>query len=84
MYVTANVIIPALTSFTVDVPPPWLARVAMIKAAASYNADIERKVIKLTEEVKDMLREIKIRVSGVLSTWIKLILGRTKVCKNLV
>ena len=35
----------------------------MIKDAASYNADTERKVVRLSEELKDMLREIKIRVS---------------------
>ena len=48
------------------VPPPWLARVTEIKAAASYNADTERKVVALSEELKDMLREIKIRVSWIL------------------
>lgn len=45
------------------VDPPWLARVALIKEAASFNADTERKVVKLSEDLKDMLREIKIRVS---------------------
>ncbi|WVQ65710.1 uncharacterized protein L199_003888 [Kwoniella botswanensis] len=46
---------------SMDVPPPWLARVATIKQAASFNADTERKVVALSEELKDMLREIKIR-----------------------
>ncbi|WVF69238.1 hypothetical protein IAT40_004014 [Kwoniella sp. CBS 6097] len=46
---------------SMDAPPPWLARVTAIKEAASFNADTERKVIKLSEELKDMLREIKIR-----------------------
>ncbi|WRT67723.1 uncharacterized protein IL334_004695 [Kwoniella shivajii] len=46
---------------SMDVPPPWLARVALIKEAASFNADSERKVLKLSEDLKDMLREIKIR-----------------------
>ncbi|WVQ96736.1 hypothetical protein IAU59_003843 [Kwoniella sp. CBS 9459] len=46
---------------SMDVPPPWLARVTAIKEAASFNADTERKVVKLSEELKDMLREIKIR-----------------------
>jgi hypothetical protein len=48
---------------SVDVPPPWLARVAHIKAAAQSNVDTERKVVRLSEELKDMLREIKLRVS---------------------
>ena len=55
----------------VDVPPPWLARVAMIKEAAAYNVDTERKVTRLSEELRDMLREIKIRVSGF--PWLSLI-----------
>ena len=51
------------TDDPVDVTPPWLTRVAAIKEAASFNADTERKVVKLSEEVKDMLREIKLRAS---------------------
>ncbi|OCF42027.1 dynactin 1 [Kwoniella heveanensis CBS 569] len=46
---------------SMDVSPPWLARVTAIREAASFNADTERKVVKLSEELKDMLREIKIR-----------------------
>ncbi|WVR06294.1 hypothetical protein IAU60_003324 [Kwoniella sp. DSM 27419] len=46
---------------SMDAPPPWLGRVEAIKQAASFNADTERKVVKLSEELKDMLREIKIR-----------------------
>jgi dynactin 1 len=47
----------------VDIPPPWLARVASIKEAASHNVDTERKVVRMSEELKDLLREVKIRVS---------------------
>ena len=46
-----------------DIPPPWLARVASIKEAASHNADTERKVVRMSEELKDLLREVKIRVN---------------------
>lgn len=49
-------------TFAVDVSPPWLARVAMIKEAAQFNAETEREVVRLQEELKDMLREIKLRV----------------------
>lgn len=52
-----------LIESSVESTPPWLERVASIKEAASYNADAEKQVVKLAEEVKDMLREIKIRVS---------------------
>jgi dynactin 1 len=47
----------------VDIAPPWLARVAVIKEAASHNLDTERKVARQSEELKDLLREVKIRVS---------------------
>ncbi|KAI9631947.1 dynein associated protein-domain-containing protein [Dioszegia hungarica] len=42
-------------------PLPWLGRVETIKAAAQFNAETERNVLRLTEESKDMLREIRIR-----------------------
>ncbi|WVQ72856.1 hypothetical protein IAR50_002417 [Cryptococcus sp. DSM 104548] len=44
-----------------DAPAPWIARVAAIKKAASHNAETEKQLLMLTEEVKDLLREIKIR-----------------------
>jgi dynactin 1 len=42
-------------------PAPWLARVAAIKEAASYNAEAERRVSRLSDELRDMVREIKLR-----------------------
>lgn len=45
--------------------PPWIHRVAAIKEAASHNVDTERKVVRMSEELKDLLREVKIRVSNV-------------------
>ncbi|BEI86397.1 hypothetical protein CcaverHIS002_0606840 [Cutaneotrichosporon cavernicola] len=42
-------------------PPPWLARVAAIREAASYNAEAERRVSRLSDELRDMVREIKLR-----------------------
>ena len=36
----------------------------MIKETAAYNAETERKVVHLSEEIQNMLREIKIRVSS--------------------
>ncbi|RXK41589.1 dynactin 1 [Tremella mesenterica] len=56
---------------TVDIPPPWLARVAAIREAATYNADTERKIVKLTEEVKDMLREVKLRDQSLQESGVK-------------
>ena len=51
-----------------DIPPPWLARVASIKEAASHNVDTERKVARMSEELKDLLREVKIRVNQLFSS----------------
>ncbi len=45
------------------VSPPWLARVSTIKEAAAYTAETERNVIRLSDELKEVLREIKLRVS---------------------
>ncbi|KAK4685386.1 dynactin 1, partial [Tremellales sp. Uapishka_1] len=46
---------------SMNMQSPWLARVGLIKEAATYNADTERKVVRLSEELKDMLREVKVR-----------------------
>lgn len=58
----------------VDISPPWLARVAAIKEAATHNVDTERKVVRMSEELKDLLREIKIRVSVLTSDFVSLLL----------
>ena len=44
---------------------------ASIKQAASFNADTERKVVALSEELKDMLREIKIRDQSLQESGVK-------------
>lgn len=54
-----------------NVSPPWLGRVDEIKAAASHNADTERKVVTLSEDLKDMLREIKIRDQSLQESGVK-------------
>jgi dynactin 1 len=64
-------------------PPPWLARVALIKEAAQFNADTERKVVHLSEELKDMLREVRLRVrvlNGAIGTLLKS--ARIKACRK--
>ncbi|ORX40158.1 dynein associated protein-domain-containing protein [Kockovaella imperatae] len=55
-----------------DIPAPWLARVAAIRDAASFNADTERKVVRLSEELKDMLREIKLRDQSLQESGVKI------------
>lgn len=43
---------------------PWVARSAELHALAARDEDAERKVIKLTEEVKDLAREIRLKDQG--------------------
>jgi dynactin 1 len=44
-----------------SITPPWFGRVEAIKHASQYNAETERTLLRLTEESKDMLREIRLR-----------------------
>jgi dynactin 1 len=43
---------------------PWLLRVEEIKALAAVNVDAERKIVKLNEEMQELVRGIKNRVSA--------------------
>lgn len=52
--------------------PPWLARVASIKQAATHSAEAEHKVSRLSEELKEMLREIKIRDQSLQESGVKI------------
>lgn len=47
-----------------DRPAPWLSRVEAIRSEAAVNADAEARATKQGEEIKDLLREVKMRVSG--------------------
>jgi len=40
---------------------PWLLRVEQIRAEAAHNVDSERQVVKLTEDARDLYRQIKVR-----------------------
>ncbi|KAL7423292.1 hypothetical protein Q5752_002593 [Cryptotrichosporon argae] len=54
-----------------DVPPPWLERVAAIRQAASRDVDAERKAARLAEELKDALREVKLRDQSLQESGVK-------------
>ncbi|ORY88624.1 dynein associated protein-domain-containing protein [Leucosporidium creatinivorum] len=41
--------------------PPWIARVAELQQNAAINVDAERKVVKLNEEMRDLVREMRIK-----------------------
>lgn len=48
----------------VSMSPPWLARVERIKADAVANVEAEHKLKKLSEEARELARELKKRVSS--------------------
>ena len=39
--------------------PPWIARVAELQSNAAINVDAERRVVKLNEEMRDLVREMR-------------------------
>ncbi|KAK4702285.1 dynactin 1, partial [Phenoliferia sp. Uapishka_3] len=41
--------------------PPWVSRVAQLQSTAAVNVDAERKVVKLNEEMRDLVREMRIK-----------------------
>ena len=45
----------------IDGPGPWLARAEDIKAQAAQNPELERQVAKLSEDARDLLRQVKAR-----------------------
>ena len=42
--------------------PPWIARVTELQSNAAINVDAERKVVKLHEEMRDLVREMRTKV----------------------
>ncbi|SCV67323.1 BQ2448_5969 [Microbotryum intermedium] len=42
-----------------DYEPPWIARVTELQSHAAINVDAERKVHKLNEELRDLVREMR-------------------------
>ncbi|TKY89957.1 hypothetical protein EX895_001255 [Sporisorium graminicola] len=45
----------------IDGPGPWLARAEDIKTQAAQNPELERQVAKLSEDARDLLRQVKAR-----------------------
>ena len=50
--------------FLVTGTAPWVLRVDEIKSMAAVNVDAERKIVQLNEEMQELVRGIKNRVSG--------------------
>ncbi|GAC93248.1 hypothetical protein PHSY_000812 [Pseudozyma hubeiensis SY62] len=45
----------------IDGPGPWLARAVDIKTQAAQNPELDRQVTKLSEDARDLLRQVKAR-----------------------
>lgn len=42
--------------------PPWVRRVAELHSKTAANVDAERQVVKLNEDVRELVREMRIKV----------------------
>jgi hypothetical protein len=49
-------------TFLAAYEPPWLARVAEIESTSAASIDAERKLLKLGEDMRDLVREIRTKV----------------------
>lgn len=53
-------------------PGPWLARAEDIKTQAAQNPELERQVAKLSEDARDLLRQVKARDQALQESSIKI------------
>ncbi|KAJ1033941.1 hypothetical protein NDA16_000149 [Ustilago loliicola] len=56
----------------IDGPGPWLARAEDIKTQAAQNPELERQVAKLSEDARDLLRQVKARDQALQESSIKI------------
>ncbi|SNX85167.1 related to Dynactin 1 [Melanopsichium pennsylvanicum] len=56
----------------IDGPGPWLARCEDIKTQAAQNPELERQVAKLSEDARDLLRQVKARDQALQESSIKI------------
>lgn len=56
----------------IDGPGPWLGRAEDIKAQAAQNPELERQVAKLSEDARDLLRQVKARDQALQESSIKI------------
>jgi hypothetical protein len=64
---------------TVLAPPPYLARVETLKSSAAQNADAEIRASRLANQIKDLVREVKMRDQGLQEAGVKIELLEKKV-----
>ncbi|CCF50587.1 hypothetical protein NDA11_000188 [Ustilago hordei] len=56
----------------IDGPGPWLARSEEIKTQSAQNPELERQVAKLSEDARDLLRQVKARDQALQESSIKI------------
>lgn len=44
--------------------PPWIERVKDLQSNAAVNLDSERKFVKLNEDMKELVRDMRTKVSN--------------------
>lgn len=52
----------SLTLRAVSFEAPWLARVAELQSSAAINVDAERKVVQMQEEMRELVRDVRVKV----------------------
>lgn len=45
---------------------PWVARVVELQSSAAINVDAERKVVQLQEELRELVRDVRVKVRPLL------------------
>lgn len=58
--------------FAVSGKSPWVLRVEVIKSATALNVEAEHKVVKLNEEMQELVRTIKAREQTIQETAVKI------------
>jgi hypothetical protein len=51
-----------LRGFPDNYEHPWVARVAEMKSSAAMNVDAEMKVLKLNEEIRELVKDTRAKV----------------------
>lgn len=49
---------------TVAYTPPWIERVKDLQSSAAVNLDSEKKFVKLNEDMKELVRDMRTKVSN--------------------
>lgn len=62
----------ANTLYQVTGTPPWVVRVAEIKASAAINVEAEAKVVQLNDEIQALVRNLKTKDQNIQESSVKI------------